>query len=531
MPNRLIRQARGRPEINHTDLILKITQRFTSTLELNQVLSQVLSLTVEAVGAERGSIFVLDSAGHVTHKILARWYLPPAESDQIIAVVLQQGAAGYVYRSRQPVLITDTRTDGRWLHLPDDPYVTRSALSVPLVQRNQFCGILTLTHAEPAHFDQEDLALVTSIAGQAAVAIENARLFERVHNEQARLQAVMASVTEGIIITDTEGQVLYANPAGVTALGIKGGGTGWYLQDVSADPPLAERLAVLLETQEPQRFEVPGNDGHIYEASMVQVPGAGIVTTLHDVTHFKLSDAQKSDFVTNVSHDLKSPLGLIYGYAWMLAELPELDATMRHYVEMILDGIQRMQQLINALLDLTLIESERDMVREWLDVHELIHESLSAFESRIKDKNLRLTLSLSPDLTPVRGHAVRLGQALNNLLSNAVKYTPPHGEITVSACVEEGYALIRVSDTGPGIPLDKQDQLFQKFFRVSTRETLPYEGHGLGLAIVKSVAEAHGGWVGVESEPGAGATFTLALPLPAPPDLPKDLLADRQGER
>lgn len=511
---------------NQTDLILEVTRRFTSTLELDQVLSQVLSLTVDVVDAGRGSIFVLNRSGQVTHNILARWYLPHHESKEIVSLVLDQGVAGHVFRHRKPILIADTETDERWIHLSDDPNITRSVLSVPLLYRDQLNGILTLTHAEPHHFDRDDLTLAINIAGQAAVAIENAQLFDGVRHSRETLHAVVSSVAEGILITNTIGQILYANPASAAALGVSAVAVrGEALADVAPDPRLPELLQSLLESSEPQRGEIYSSDGRTFDASLVLVPSAGVVVTLHDVTRLKEMDALKSELVANVSHDLKSPLGLIYGYAWLLADLASLPTEAHSYVEMIINGIQTMQETITSLLDLTMIESGIDQVQEIVDLVELIDESLAAFDVQIREKELQVSVDTDPEQVRILGHPPRLGQAINNLISNAVKYTPPGGQICVAAERDADQVHVRVSDNGPGIPIEKQEGLFNKFYKVGGRETIGKEGHGLGLAIVKSVVEAHNGQVKVQSDEGQGATFTLTLPLTAPalaPNIPTE---------
>jgi signal transduction histidine kinase len=499
---------------NRTNLILEVTRRFTSTLELDKVLDQVLTLTVDAIGAERGSIFVLDRAGQVTHQILARWYLPPHQSKQAVSAVLGQRVAGHVFRYRQPVLVTDTESDRRWVRFADDPHITRSALSVPLLYRGQLNGILTLTHAQPRHFDEDDLALGINIAGQAAIAVENARLFDRVRHERATLNAVISGVSEGIIVTDAEGQILYANPASAAALSIIARGQS--LPDVTPDPHLIELFQALLRSGEMQRGEIRVSDGRIFDASLVLVPRAGVVILLHDVTRFKELDALKSEFVTTVSHDLKSPLGLIYGYAWLLSDSPDLDDEAREYIANILKGIKKMQQIITALLDLSLIEAGIGQVQEAVDVNALIHECLRAFETQVQEKALQVNVNANDALPPIQGHPIRIGQAINNLLINAVKYTPPGGRVSISTSLRGDEVLILVSDTGPGIPSGKLPGMFGKFYKVSSQDTLPEEGHGLGLAIVKSVVEAHGGRVGVESKVGEGSTFSIALPLTPP---------------
>jgi signal transduction histidine kinase len=507
-----------KPE-SRTNLILEVTRRFISTLELDKVLDQVLTLTVDAISAERGSIFVLDRAGQVTHQILARWYLPPHQSKQAVSAVLGQGVAGHVFRHRQPVIVTDTENDERWVRFADDPHLTRSALSVPLLYRGQLNGILTLTHAQPRHFDEDDLTLSINIAGQAAIAVENARLFDRVRHERATLNAVISGVSEGIIVTDTEGQILYANPASATAMSILARGQS--LQDIAPDSHLMELFQALLHSGEMQRGEIHVSDGRIFDVSLVLVPRAGIVILLHDVTRFKELDALKSEFVTTVSHDLKSPLGLIYGYAWLLSDLPDLDSEAQEYIANILKGIKKMQQIITALLDLSMIEAGIGQVQEAVDVNALIHECLTAFVVQVQTKALQVNVNADGDLPPVQGHPIRIGQAINNLLINAVKYTPPGGRISISTSLHGDEVLVQVSDTGPGIPPNKLPGMFGKFYKISSQATLPEEGHGLGLAIVKSVVEAHGGQVGVKSSLGEGSTFSITLPLTPPADLPK----------
>jgi PAS domain S-box-containing protein len=387
-------------------------------------------------------------------------------------------------------------------------------LGVPLLFQARVNRILTLTHAQPHRFDENDLDLVLNIAGQAAIAIENACLFDHVRQERATLHAVISGLTEGIFITDTDGQVLYVNPAGAAALGVNAvAARGQALKDVVPDQRLSELLHTLLNSDEPQRGEICNGDGRAFDVSLVLLPSAGVVMTLHDVTHFKELDTLKSEFVTTVSHDLKSPLGLIYGYAWILAELPSLDAEARGHVRIIIDEVQKMQQMINSLLDLTMIESGLDQIQEPVDLVGLVKKGLTAFQVQAQAKDLELIVQAEPALPQIQGHSVRLGQAINNLISNAVKFSSPGRRIKVLVDLDGDEVCVRVSDEGPGIPAAKQAGLFQKFYKVGARETWSKEGHGLGLAIVRSVAEAHGGRVEVASVAGQGATFSIILPL------------------
>jgi PAS domain S-box-containing protein len=351
------------------------------------------------------------------------------------------------------------------------------------------------------------------IGGRAAIAIENARLFSNVHRGRARLQAVIAGVAEGIIIIDASGGIQYANPVGAELLGLTDvEAQGQALNQIPAAADLVELFHKLFMTGQTQRGEVQGQDGRVFDTTLVLVPQAGAVATLHDVTHFKELDAMKSEFVATVSHDLKSPLSLIYGYASALAESPTLDTDDQIYLDAVLQGVQKMKQIISTLLDLAEIETGIDEIRESVQLADLVLENVYVFKNKARAKGVDLVSEIPADLSPVLGHAVRLGQALVNLIDNAVKYTPSGGRVLVSAQQEADEVVVRVTDTGPGIPKAQQAGLFGKFYRVGGQATRDMEGHGLGLAITKSVVETHGGRVWVESTVGQGSTFAFALP-------------------
>lgn len=496
-------------------LVFETTRRFASSLDLSEVLAEVLSLTVDSLGADRGSIFLFDQDEQVSHHILARRHLPPEESEQVVSAVMDKGLAGWAVRHRQVALVEDTRTDPRWHHLPGDESVTGSAIAVPLLHRGQLNGLLTLMHSEPRAFTQVHLDLVSAIAGQAATAVENARLFTHVRDERAVLQALISGVREPIIVTDAQNRVRYINPAARALDEVLEQAVGRPVEAVVPSDKLDRLFRQLLSSGQPQRDEIPWPDGRTFDANLTLVPGVGSVAVLHDVTHFKELDRMKSDFVAAVSHDLKSPLTVIYGYVELLKEtLPDLDEMVMESLEEIRASALRMQNLVVTLLDLAQIESGLDKATEPCQVSEIIPEILKGYRLQAQEKDIALKVEVAAGLPTIAGHPVRLGQAVANLIGNAIKYTPAGGEVTVSAQVSGQRLVVQVSDTGPGIPPAKQAGLFGKFYKVSAKETRDLEGHGLGLAIVKSVVEAHGGRVWVKSKVGRGSTFGFSLLIP-----------------
>lgn len=494
----------GSVERDWVHVLYEVTRQFASTLELEEVLGKVLELTVRAVGADAGSIFLLDAGGRVTKSILARGNVPARVGRPIVAAVMRQGLAGWVLRHREAVLIPDTEHDERWHFFPDDTLVTRSAMAVPLVRQGQVSGIVTMMQAAPSSFTLQQLELLDAIAAQAAVAIENAQLYARATRERALLQTVIARAHDVILVTDGDDRVVLANPAARRALGLGDDAAG------RAVAELGEQVAALYSERTPLAREVALPDGRVFDCALVDIADGGKVLGMHDITTLKHLDALKSEFVAHVAHDLRAPLGVIQGNAWLLADLPQLDEDDRGVAREILDAIHRMRSLIDNVLDVGRIEMGIEAEFETVDIEPVLHAVLSAYDAPARRKNITLTLDRARALPRVRGSALRLEQALANLAGNALKFTPPGGVVRLSATGADGWLVVRVHDTGPGIPAALHGKLFRKFSRLG--ENRQQEGNGLGLAIVKSLVEAHGGRVSVESEVGKGSVFGFALP-------------------
>ncbi|MGH2522594.1 MAG: ATP-binding protein [Anaerolineales bacterium] len=489
------------------DLLYEISRQFSSSLELDEVLGKVLDLTAASVGASVGSIFLLDAHGQVPRSILARRNLPPRVKHEVVNTVMSKGFAGWVYRNQQADIIANTEADERWYPLPDE-LDTRSAMAAPLIRRGVVVGIITLTHPEPNYFTKRQLELLEAIAGQAASAVENAALYTRVNNERSILQAIIGGVQDIIIVTNLTGQLLLVNPAAQQQLALPEGLHGQLLAAALNEPALLEFYQSAQAEARALR-QVALADGRVFDVALVRVPNVGWVLGMHDVTTFKRLDSLKSEFVAQVSHDLKAPLSVIDGYAQLLKDSPGLPADEQEFVRAILRSVLRMQSLITNLLDLSQIELGLDAEFTRVDVGQVAFQAVEGLRALAAERGIALTLEVGDSLPPVQGTALRLEQAVSNLVDNALKFTSHNGSVRVGVTQKGGEVVVRVSDTGPGILPGLQSKLFQKFSRLGQQHDA--EGHGLGLSIVKSVAEAHGGRVWVESQAGVGSTFAFAL--------------------
>jgi signal transduction histidine kinase/ActR/RegA family two-component response regulator len=225
-------------------------------------------------------------------------------------------------------------------------------------------------------------------------------------------------------------------------------------------------------------------------------------------------DRLKDEFIQNVSHELRSPLALIRGYAEMLAdgELGELQAK---HQEPILTIARRSQMLSDLVEDITLIlkAKTRPLERTSVPLDQVAQTAVEDFRVAAEQAGLRLEAEITPGLPPVSGSPIYLRRMLDNLMDNAIKFTPPGGAVTVRMCQEESQVVLEVRDTGIGIPSDQLERVFERFYQVDGSSRRKYGGVGLGLALLKEIVDLHGGQVTLESQVGEGSAFTITLPI------------------
>jgi two-component system phosphate regulon sensor histidine kinase PhoR len=257
----------------------------------------------------------------------------------------------------------------------------------------------------------------------------------------------------------------------------------------------------------------PEREGHAADAAS-RGERYGAVLVLHDISELRRLERVRRDFVANVSHEFKTPLTAIQGFAeTLLGGALNDDANRPRFLGIIREHAARLARLTDDLLKLSSIEAGKlDLDFRTVGVTDLVESCVETARFRAGQKQLALAVECAAELLKVRGDARRLAEILQNLLDNAVQYTPEGGRITVRAAAGDGTVRISVADTGIGIPRDQQQRIFERFYRVDPARSREAGGTGLGLSIARHLAEAHGGCIEVESEVGRGSTFTLVLP-------------------
>ena len=511
--------------VSQRDTLLDIARSLTEELDLGTVLRRILRAAADLVGGQAGLIALREEEGRwrlSTHYGIPEPFL--AYFNPLLADIPEHGdprrfALPEVNRRLQA--ITQAATLG-----------LLQGVALPMVARNEVVGIIYIFRGYAAAFTANDRALLADFAAQAAIAAHNARLYQQTTQERRRLDAILESSVDGILIMNAAHHIQRFNRALMKLTGWNAADAigqqhddviRWARREPGPDLAQAEAGGWPLMTN-PAPLYVEGDlmrkgGGHV-PASVTYAPLVdregrlvNIIVNVRDITKLREAEELKSTFISVISHELRTPVALIKGYAETLnREDARWDkATVQDSLNVIIEESDRLTELIENLLDasrlqagalkLTLVETPLDRLAAQL-------------VERFKTQTDRHTFAIdfSPDFPMVMGDEARLTQVLSNLLSNAIKYSPNGGTITVRGTVGPHAITVSVADEGPGIARADLPHIFDRFYRANSDLTKRAKGTGLGLYLAKAVVEAHGGQIWVESTPGQGTVFSFTIP-------------------
>jgi GAF domain-containing protein/nitrogen-specific signal transduction histidine kinase len=515
----------------------------SSTLEPDQVLDRILEQVERIVAGDAFNIMLIED--DTVRMVRWRGYKHLNADDKISRVSIP--IATYpsllrMIRTQKSVVISDTADDPDWIPLEGKEW-RRSYVAAPIRVRDLIVGLLNVSSTRPGQFDSADARRLEAFAAHAATAIENAQLYRELlnHTEQleqrvqertaqlrvqyARLNAILRSTADGIIVTDTQGDIIQTNPVAQSWLNqalspedvaeLKEAVRN-LAREVSAEATNSEAAG---EEQPGTMLELTGLDLELKAAPVARKDRteepAAVVVAVHDVSHLKALDRMKTRFVSNVSHELRTPITTIKLYVALMQRRPE---KWEEYLQPLAEEADRQAHLVEDILQISRIDTGRlEMKPHPTPLNKLIEAVVN--NRQVLAQNRGLTLEYhSAESNPVAlVDPARMMQVLNNLVENAIRYTMEGGEVTISTRQEEAegrtWATATVADTGIGIPADELPLVFDRFYRGEKPRSMQISGTGLGLAIVKEIVELHGGRVTVESQEGQGTTFIIWLPL------------------
>jgi PAS domain S-box-containing protein len=513
-----------RADTRVSEALYRIGVVLSSELDLQKIVQAVTDAATTIIGAQFGAFFynVLDAQG--ASYMLYTLSGVPREAFENFPMPRATDVFGPTFRGEGVVRLDDVARDPRYGNnapyygMPEGHLPVRSYLAAPVFSRSgDVLGGLFFGHATPGAFDERAERVVVSIAAQAAIAMDNARLLGAAQAAEARFRTLFQSVPDAILVADASARLLDANPAAVSLLGR----THEELRTLSVpDIVAAERAWTEAEFG---RFVQDGvwrseldlrrGDGTLVpveaQASAVALPDGTIyLSVLRDISERRQHDQQRQDFIAMVAHDLKNPLTTMKGYAQLLQRR---GAYSERNVATIVSQANRLERLIDDLRDVARIDAgQLALDRAPVDLAALVRTNVE--ESRALSEAHTIDLE-TPD-EPVIGawDAGRLAQVIENLLSNAVKYSPDGGAIHVCVTANEHEAQLVVIDEGIGIPPEALARVFERFYRSDTGVAANRKGLGLGLYISKALVEAHGGTIAVEPLSPTGSAFSVTLP-------------------
>lgn len=553
--NRLVQERTEEleEERDRLDTLYQITSELARTLDMEQLLERALGMVSKAVGADDGVIMLTDPA---TDRLYCRAALNPnnliamstgerTHAAQSLAIWLIENDYDHV------VIIEDLHAQDYW-----KPEISqaRSALAVILESNEDPMGVMVLLSNEVSSFTENHIKLLVPAANQVAASINSADLYQLIRDQAERLgrllraeqeeaqknSAILEGITDGVMLANNEGEIVLFNSAAERILGLpRRQAMGRRVTDLagiygdnalkwarlisewsdSIDKPevgadyVAERIELGEKVVSTQLSPIFINDQFL-----------GTVSVFRDVTKDVMAERAKNEFITSVSHEFRTPLTPIKGYAdlLMMGAGGELNMAQQSMMGTIKENVERLTSLVNDVLNIAKIDKgDYTMMMNMVNVGDLLKGVLDQVKGRGTNlkKNMNITTHISEKLPAIRADREKLLQIFGNIVDNAFKYTRDNGTIDVRAVAHEDgrHVLISIADSGVGIPEHFKDAAWRRFERYDEHALeLDVAGTGLGLSLVKELVTLHHGEVWFESQVGVGTTFYVKLPIEQP---------------
>jgi PAS domain S-box-containing protein len=533
--NRVLARSRDLPAL------LAVAEVATQSLDIEKILHDTLDKAIELLGFDLGFIRTLDPEKKNMLVRVAKGLRSPEFLTGVAPIGSERrNVSKIVFETKEPYICTDIRKNPIYKNRSMEREGVISTAAAPVMSKNRVLGIIVVGSRWLHRFRKREIELLMAFGSQLGAALENAELYQDVTKSKAYIENLVENAADLIITTDLDDRILTWNRGAAVLFGY------------GKDEVIGKHLSILLP---PERFheleemrakvEISGGlrdievrskrkDGAMIYLSLsvspirdVEGKIVGFLRIAKDITEkkryerrLKDLDKMKSDFVSNVSHELKTPLTSIKGSVDNMLDglTGALNEKQIRYLARIKSNTDRLSRLINDLLDLSRIEAGRVEVRRAsLLLTALAEEVAEHLKQLAAEKLIRIEVPPPDPQMTVWADRDKVTQVLMNLIGNAVKFTPQDGKVTV-AIEKNGndYIQISIADNGPGIRPEEADKIFSKFYQVANVDKQKPQGSGLGLAISKALVEMHGGKIWVESKLGRGSTFYFTLPAQQP---------------
>ncbi len=509
--------------VRQRDYLLEISRALTQDLELKSLLSRILEISLEMLVGQAGLIALRSNVGG--------WHVEVSRGLSPTFLHLIGPYLAKIPDFENPQ-VTELPEVNRWLR-----DITEAAsmglltgVGLPLMTRQKLVGMIFVFRSSPGIFSTNDVSLLRSFADQAAIAIQNAQFYQQINQEKQRLDALLDTAADGILILQPTLRVERCNPAFLKLISLTKEEVvnnlheqivRWVVQPrdgslekaVADGWPLTPNAILYVEGDLKRNANLPPLPVSITYAPLIAVDGTlvNIIAQIRDITRFRQADEIKSTFVSIVSHELKTPVALIKGY---VSTLRRDDAKwnsniVKESLTVIEEEADHLNALIENLLEATRLQADGlSIKRADCSLTNLIERIARKFKTQTKDHQIKV--DLPAEFPVILCDERRLEQVISNLISNSIKYSP-QGEILISGQVRSDMVIICVHDEGPGIAPEDLPHVFDRFYRGS--ETAKHsKGAGLGLYLTKAIIESHGGKIWIDQGRMKGTHLCFSLP-------------------
>ncbi len=467
----------------------EVSHSVNSTLDLNQVYDVLVQQVSRHWPVDAVLLYLLNPQEHV---------LTLHQSSEFgrgdTGLLLGEGIIGKVAESGEVIVANEAKTHPDYLSDVDSLFGSdsNSIACVPLRVKNRTVGVLALVNKADGPFTDEDVSRLVAFANPVATAIENANLFEESERQRAAIMATAHTLSQPLVILDESGRILVSNNPANQILETN---MAQFFEGISSSVGRTSEIQIGDQT---------------YLSTAQHLPEVGTIVVMQDITYVKQLEKDRSEFMHALSHDLKSPLTSIMGWAQLLEKVIELDEKGVKYVGRLVASAERMLDLINQMLQTVARGDIVEIKKQPCDINEIVSTTIKDAEGAAMSKSIALKLNFSGEAYPIQADETRLYHMILNLVDNAIKYSPENTQINVGVEFSDEGIAIRVKDEGNGIPEEDLPRLFDKYYRGTKAKIQP--GAGLGLSVVWAIADAHGGRVIAGNHPEGGAEFTVQLP-------------------
>lgn len=504
-------------KIFQISILKEIQDRIGYSLDVQEVMDVITGSLKHIFPYSTASSMVIKQ-----DKIIFKTYIEESVAHKFLEEVKQSMLASL--GAMLPVL--PTKLDEVITGIPLDDSNNLSASSffqIPLVVNNQVVGLINISSSKSNLYREDEMTILYQMTAQASNALTKLR--EVLDTEKGKITSMIASLSDGVFMLDNEKNVLIINDSAKRFLRLNPTNSSEQpaffeiLDSFPKEYDLVPRIEKVSLTKLPAQDIEAKIGENTFQTFITPVISSsdnrviGISFLLHDITLEKNLSEMKEDFTNMMVHELRSPLTNIKDASSLMLDGNKLSEEEREqFINMIHSQAKILLGQVSNLLDASKIEAGRFLVnKSQNDLGKIIQDAIKTFLPQAEKKQVNLNSKISP-LPVIEFDSVRITQVINNLLSNSLKFTPSGGQITITAKPHANFAEISVSDTGIGIPKDKQKDLFSKFYQV-TKNSNSVQGTGLGLYLVKGVVTAHNGSVSLFSEEGKGTTITFTLPI------------------